>query len=286
MKVGVHFDSDLFWIPYYDRVPSTPILSIGSVQIAKNLLATRPNDVYIGFNKAHKINGRLYILHLNEIDDIVKVHTYWIDFGATEWLDLDQIKVPLWTADLNRPSNLAWINFSCGRDALLPNQPISVKLKGHKPVQNFEKFKNMHIATISCCKNCTATDIWRLCASDDIITGAYTPPPEVPFKMYQTKKPQRQYGTFILLQQMNHLYNPNDLLVTFTHDETFENGDIVVTLDFEDERSGLLIKSVLEVPREFHLACKSASMAKLNITGFIRWDSKYKKWFASMPELR
>ena len=92
-KVGIHFDSDLFWIPYYDRTPATSILSIAGLQFAKTLLATRPNDVYIGFNKSHKVNGRLHILHLDEIEGILQVHIYWIDFGATEWIDLSEIKV-------------------------------------------------------------------------------------------------------------------------------------------------------------------------------------------------
>ena len=283
----MHFDSDLFWIPYYDRVPTSPILEIGSVQAARGLLAIRPNDVYMSFNKGHKVNGRLYILHLEEIDGVFQVHIYWIDFGTTEWINLSEIKVPLWTAELNRPSNLFWINFSCGRDAILPNQPITIKIhKDHELVQNFDLFKNILLASISCNKTCNAPDIWSLYAPDDVITAAYTPPAPLPFMMYQTRRPERQFGTFTLLQQEKNLYNPNNLCVNFIHDVSHENGEIAVSLDFEDEMSGTLITHPSQVPKAFHMACRSASINKLTLTGFIRWDSSYEKWFASMPELR
>ena len=286
LQVGIYFDSDLFWIPYYDRTPATPILSIAGLQFAKTLLATRPNDVYIGLNKAHKVNGRLHILHWDEIDGILQVHIYWIDFGVAEWIDLSEIKVPQWTAELNRPSNLFWMHFSTGTDALVPSQPITVSFN-QKPAQNVDTFKKMLSAKLSCKKTCTIPDIW---ATDDVINGFYIPPHEEPFKMYQTKRPERQFGTFVLLRQIDKYnkdkYNPNNLRVNFKHDESRENGDITVTLDFEDDQTGTLIMSALQVPPEFHSECKNAAINELTFTGFIRWESRDEKWFASMPVLR
>ena len=171
LQVGIYFDSDLFWIPYYDRTPATPILSIAGLQFAKTLLATRPNDVYIGFNKPYKVNGRLYILHWDEIDCVLQVHIYWLDFGLAEWIDLSEIQVPQWTAELNRPSNLFWMHFSTVTDALGPSQPIIVSFN-QKPVQNVDTFKKMLSAKISCKKTCTIPDIW---ATDDFINGFYIP---------------------------------------------------------------------------------------------------------------
>ena len=260
-------------------------MSIAGLQFAKNILATRPNDVYIGFNKAHKVNGRLYILHFDEIDGILQVHIYWIDFGVAEWIDVSEIKVPQWTVELNRPSNLFWMHFSTGIDDLVSNQPILVRFN-QKPAQNIDIFKKMLSAKISCNKSCTIPDIW---ATDDVINGFYIPPHETPFKMYQTKRPERQFGTFILLRQekpQKDKYNPNNLCVNFKHDESRENGNITVTLDFEDDATGTLIMSALQVPPEFHSECKNAAIKELKFTGFIRWESRDEKWFASMPELR
>ena len=257
-------------------------MSIAGLQFAKTLLATRPNDVYIGFNKSHKVNGRLHILHLDEIESILQVHIYWIDFGTTEWIDLSEIKVPQWTVELNRPSILFWMHFSTGTDVLIPSKPIRVTFN-ENPVQNMDIFKKMLSAKISCKKICTIPDIG---GTDDVINGFYIPTHETPFKMYQTKRPERQFGTFILLRQKKDQYNPNNLCVNFKHDESRENGDITVTLDFEDDTTGTLIMSALQVPPEFHSECKNASIKELKFTGFIRWESRDEKWFASMPELR
>ena len=100
----------------------------------------------------------------------------------------------------------------------------------------------------------------------------------------QLKKPQRQFGTFILLGKVDYFFNPNSLRVNFTDDKTSRN--MTVALEFENELFGLLTTDPIQVPREFIATCKEVSLLKSNLTGSLRRDTKGKKWYASIPRLR